>query len=90
MHTPNVTKPDLDKLIAANNDFGFRLLSWLVKQDAGKNVFISSFSVAMALTMVYNGAEGKTKEALTQLLGLSGLDLRQINEANAALMPPHV
>lgn len=88
MHTPNVTNPDLDKLIAANNDFGFRLLSWLVEQDAGKNVFISSFSVAMALTMVYNGAEGKTKEALTQLFGLSGLGLRQINEANAALMPP--
>jgi len=71
--------------MAANSDFGFRLLSWLVKQDAGKNVFISSFSVALALTMLYNGAEGKTREALGELLGLSELDLQQINEANAAL-----
>lgn len=86
MHTPNVNNPDLDKLIAANNDFGFRLLGRLAEQEAGKNVFISSFSVAMALTMLYNGAEGKTKEALAELLGVSGLGPRQINEANAALM----
>jgi serpin B len=88
MHTPNVTNPDLNKLIAANNDFGFRLLSWLAQQEAGKNIFISSFSVAMALTMVYNGAESKTKEALAELLGLSELGLQQINEANATLMSP--
>lgn len=88
MRTPNMTNPHLGELIAANNDFGFRLLSWLVEEDAGKNVFISSFSVAMALAMAYNGAEGKTKEALAELLGLSGLGLQQINEANAALMHP--
>jgi serpin B len=79
---------DAGKLIAANNDFGFRLLTWLADQDAGENVFISSFSVAMALTMVYNGAEGRTKETLAELLGLSGLDLQQINEANAGLVSP--
>jgi serpin B len=88
MHNPNVTNQDLNKLIAANNDFGFRLLSWLARQEAGKNIFISSFSVAMALTMVYNGAEGKTKEALAELLGLSELGLQQINEANASLISP--
>lgn len=88
MHTVCVTNPDLSKLIAANNDLGFQLLTWLVEQDAGKNVFISSFSVALALTMTYNGAEGKTREALAELLGLSGLGLQQINEANAVLMSP--
>lgn len=86
MYNAGVTNPDLSKLIAANNDFGFRLLTWLVEQDAGRNVFISSFSVAMALTMTYNGSEGKTREALAELLGLSGLGLQQINEANAAFM----
>ena len=88
MHTVSVTNPDLSKLIAANNDLGFQLLTWLVEQDAGKNVFISSFSVALALTMTYNGAEGKTMEALAELLGLSGLGLQQINEANALLISP--
>ena len=86
MHTTSMTDPDLSKLIAANNDFGFQLLTWLVDHDAGRNVFISSFSVAMALTMTYNGAEGKTMAALAKLLGLSGLGLQQINEVNAALM----
>jgi serpin B len=88
MHTVSVTNPDFSKLIAANNDLGFQLLTWLVEQDAGKNVFISSFSVALALTMTYNGAEGKTMEALAELLGLSGLGLQQINEANALLISP--
>lgn len=86
MHTPNTNNPDLDELIAANNGFGFRLLTRLAEQDAGKNVFISSFSVAMALTMLYNGAEGKPREALAELLGVSGLGRQQINEANTALM----
>lgn len=79
---------DASKLIAAHNDFGFRLLTWLAEQDAGENVFISSFSVAMALAMVYNGAEDRTREALAELLGLSELNLQQINEANAALVSP--
>lgn len=78
--------PDSNKLIDANNDLGFRLLSWLIEQEAETNVFISSFSVAIALAMIYNGAEGKTKEALTDLLGLTGFGLSQINEVNAGLM----
>jgi serine protease inhibitor len=77
---------DLQKLIDANNDFGFRLLAWLVEQDAGENVFISSFSVAIALAMTYNGANGQTREALAELLGLTGLSLQQVNEANFRLM----
>lgn len=76
----------LTKLTDANNDLGFQLVSWLVEQEAGKNVFISPFSVAIALAMLYNGAEGKTKEALAKLLGLSGFSLRQINEVNAGLL----
>jgi len=86
VQAPNVINTDLNKMIGANNDFGFRLLSWLVEQDAGKNVFISSSSVAIALAMMYNGAEGKTKKALAELLGLTGSSLQQVNEANAGLM----
>lgn len=86
MHAPNVINTDLNKLIVANNDFGFQLLSWLVEHDNGKNVFISSFSVAIALAMTYNGAEGQTRKALAELLGLTGFGLQQINKVNADFM----
>jgi len=36
--------------------------------------------------MTYNGAEGKTKELMAETLGLSGLNLEQVNESNAALI----
>jgi len=80
------TDSDMSRLIAANNDLGFRLLSQLVEQDSGKNVLLSSFSVAVALAMTYNGAEGKTKQAMANALGLTGLSLQEVNEANATFM----
>lgn len=84
-----MSNPHFSKLTDANNNLGFQLVSWLVEQEAGRNVFISPFSVAIALAMLYNGAEGKTKEALAKLLGLSGFSLRQINEVNAGILSMH-
>jgi serine protease inhibitor len=90
MNPSNDTNSDAGKLVAANNDLGFELLSQLVDRDLGKNVLLSSFSVALALAMVYNGAEGKTKQAMAQVLGLTGLSLQEVNQANAALMAMQV
>lgn len=73
------------RLIQANNDFGFRLFAQLVKQDAGKNVFISPYSLAVALQMTYNGALGTTQQAMAQTLALQGMSLRTLNQANATL-----
>src|SRR5512134_3016234 len=81
-----MSNPHFSKLTDANNNLGFQLVSWLVEHEAGRNVFISPFSVAIALAMLYNGAEGKTKEALAKLLGLSGFSLPQINEVNAGIL----
>jgi len=86
MSTANDTHSHVSRLVAANNDLGFRLLSQLAKQDPDKNLFLSSFSVAIALAMAYNGAEGETKRAMAQVLGLTGLDLQEVNAANAAFL----
>jgi serpin B len=61
----------------AGNDLGFRLLSHLAAAEdaAGKNVFLSSFSIAIALAMTYNGADGEAKEALSAILGLDDSSL---------------
>ncbi len=77
---------DVKRLIAADNDLGFKLLSQLARDGADGNLFISSFSVAAALAMTYNGARGETRVALAEALGVTGLSLQRVNQANAALM----
>jgi serpin B len=73
--------------IEQTNDFGFRLLSQLNSdREPNENIIISSFSIALALAMIYNGAKGKTKEAISQTLGLTGLSLEEINESNRILI----
>lgn len=85
MSTSSNDNPDVNRLVAASNDLGFRLLSRLAEKEVDENLFISSFSLAIALAMTYNGAEGRTKAVMAEALGLTGLTLTQLNQANAAL-----
>lgn len=39
------------------------------KQRDGENIFISPYSISSALSMVYNGAEGETRNEIAELLG---------------------
>jgi serpin B len=73
-------------LVAANNRFGFELFNQLQLKDKGKNVFYSPLSVALALSMAYNGADGETKEAMRRTLKIESLSLNDLNEASAALI----
>jgi serpin B len=86
MNTPKSANSAFGGLVSASNDLGFRLLTQLAAKEEGKNIFLSSFSIAIALTMTYNGAEGETKQALAHLLGAAGLDLQEVNQINAAFM----
>ncbi len=74
-----------NRLVAANTQFSFKLFDKIAKQDAGKNIFVSPASVAMALAMIYNGAGGETQEAMAKSLALPGMSLPEINQAQAAL-----
>lgn len=73
------------KLVAANTRFGFKLFSEILKKDSGKNVFVSPTSVAIALSMTYNGASGETQQAMANALQLQGLSVPELNRANADL-----
>lgn len=75
-----------EEIISANTLFGFNLFSELVREDAGKNVFISPLSISIALGMTYNGAAGKTQEAMAKALELKGMKLEDINSGYAGLM----
>lgn len=74
------------QLVDANNKFGFKLFSEIVKQPSGNdNVFVSPASVAIALAMAYNGASGSTQQEMAKALELQGMSLPEINSAYATL-----
>ncbi len=78
-------KPDT-KIVAANNKFGFKLFSELLKEDSNeKNIFVSPLSVGTALAMTYNGASGSTQKAMATTLEIQGINLAEINSSYATL-----
>lgn len=81
------TRIPVDKqLVSANNDFGFRLLKTLAKSNKNENIFISSASISLALCMTYNGANGETRKAMAETLGITKLSPHDVNRACAALL----
>ncbi len=74
------------RLVDANNGFGFNLYRELASAAADSNLFISPSSIITALAMTYNGAESETREAMQKTLQLEGMNLDEINEAFADLL----
>ena len=65
----------------ANNDFAFDLYGQLAKQNAGKNVFFSPYSMSSALAMTAEGARGKTAGEMGKVLRFPQGARRQGDEA---------
>ncbi|MER2090627.1 MAG: serpin family protein, partial [Sporosarcina sp.] len=76
-------KDDYKKIITANNELGFGLVHE-IEDDANNNIFFSPASLFMALSMVYNGADGKTKEEIAKTLHIEGMEADELNQANAS------
>jgi serine protease inhibitor len=66
--------------------FGFDLYREILKERPGENVFISPASVAFALAMTYNGAQGTTMEDMAKVLGHTGISLAEINRTDSLLI----
>jgi serpin B len=75
------------KIIAADNRFGFELLS-KVNSDAPnqQNLMISPMSVSLALAMLYNGAEGDTRQQMQDMFHKSGLGADDVNQSYKELV----
>lgn len=71
------------EVITASNDFTFRLLQQIVADPelGSDNVFLSPFSVSMALGMTMNGAVGDTYDAMRATLGFGAVEEVAINES---------
>jgi serpin B len=73
---------DQQKFAAANNGFAFKLLKQLAKEQPAANIFISPYSASTVLQMVGNGAAGRTRTEMQQVLGTTGLPPAVVNRAN--------
>ena len=73
------------QLVQADSDFCFRLIKELSTEQPHANLFVSPFSISSVLQMLSNGARGRTERELRQVLGLTGLDLADMNRAYSAL-----
>lgn len=76
---------DYETIVEPNNELGFKLLKEIETDDDG-NLFISPASLLMALSMVYNGADGATKQEIAKALQMEGIDPMDLNKANASFM----
>jgi serpin B len=58
----------------------------LSSRNQGKNIFISPISIQLALSMLYNGAEGQTRLQMSNLLTAKQLPLNFFNQQNSQLI----
>jgi len=75
-----------EQVIAADNLFGIELFQRVLTNDTADNIFISPTSVALALAMTYNGADGDTKSAMQETLRKQGLTPEELNQSYNALI----
>jgi serine protease inhibitor len=73
-------------LAPAYDGFGLRLFDSLAASGKEANVFVSPTSIAIALAMTANAAQGSTRAAILKTLGVSDTSIGSFNAANAALM----
>ncbi len=70
----------------ASNAFGFNLFAEVCREEGVKNVFVSPFSVSMALGMTLNGAAGRTEADMRTMLGFGTMTQDEINASYRGLL----
>ena len=73
------------QLVDTQVQFGFKLFSTLTKSQENENILISPTSIALSLSMLYNGATGNTQREIAQGLTLKNVSANTLNRANQTL-----
>jgi serine protease inhibitor len=82
---------DLTKInsqfVEGNGVFAFNIFKEINKEEIGKNIFISPFSISTALAMTYNGARGNTAQIMADTLQYKKIGLEGVNLSYKNLLP---
>jgi serpin B len=81
--SPDVATVDV---AAADTAFGLALLNAVQDVTPGANVVISPVGAALDLSMVLDGAAGRTRDQMLAALSLGGADVPALDAANAGLL----
>ena len=84
--SPAPARDEMTMLVAASNDFGFRLLTAFGKKGDTQNLILSPLSLELALGMTYNGAAGDTRTAIGSALGVEKTPPTVLSGATAQLL----
>ncbi len=84
--SPSPSNYSIANLSDAHNALGFKMLHALVKSDSGKNVFISPTSISLALSMVYDGSAGQTRDAMGKTMEIGNMDPGAIDNESQRIM----
>lgn len=85
IHNIEHNKKDTKQWVSTNNHLGFKFLHE-VEADANGNTFISPTSLLLALSMVYNGADGETKKEIAKVLQDDRIDVDEWNKASDSII----
>jgi len=66
---------DVPELVERINNFTLNLYGMILKRYWNKNVVISPFNVYVALTLLYEGTNGSTREELGNVMGLTNVNV---------------
>lgn len=72
-------------LVDGQVKFGFKLFSTLTESQENENILIAPTSIALTLSMLYNGATGATQTEIAQGLYLKNVSANTLNRANQNL-----
>ncbi|MBF0208702.1 MAG: serpin family protein, partial [Oligoflexia bacterium] len=77
-------------ILAQQNNFALKFCSEITKAEISErsfeNIFVSPFSLTMALDLVLNATAGKTKNELLRVMNIPGKSLKKINDTNKRLI----
>lgn len=79
-----VDSSEYNDLAKYHNQFGIDVFKHLNTDT--DNLMISPTSIHLALSMVYNGANGDTASAMAKSMGVDGQDINKLNEQSLALI----
>jgi serpin B len=83
---PTAAGINTTNLVTANNYFGYSVFGQLIDTSNDNNIFISPTSIAMALSMIYGGAEGSTQTAMQTVLNYNDLTSSKVASDSHSLL----